>query len=294
LFGVTKALPHKNIEYYEKWINNGYYAGMTYLSTQHLEQKRDPANLLSNAKSILCFGASYNSNIPYSFERKNKPIISRYALNKDYHIVLEAKLNNIISATKIFFDIDFNYRICVDSSPLLERSYCADAGFGWIGKNGCLINRRLGSFFFVAEVLVDIEFDTKESLYEDRCGNCRKCIDTCPTNAIVDDKTIDARKCISYIMIENKTDIPQEFIGKTNGFVFGCDICQEACPWNNIIVTTRMKEFMPKKEIIDLDWETCEKLTEDDFNHIFKDSPVKRAKYEGFMRNVRFNLTNKP
>lgn len=263
---------------------------MTYLK-RHSALKEDPSNLLDGVKTVLCFGALYNSSLPYSiYDKENRPGISRYALNYDYHDILRKKLYALIDEVKKEFEIDFSYRVCVDSAPILERSYSVDAGLGWIGKNGNLINPDIGSFFFLSEILTDIDFEPNKNIIKDKCGKCKLCMEACPTGAITSERVIDSSKCLSYLTIENKKEIPEEFKNKTKGFVFGCDICQEVCPWNKKAPITRIEEFKPRDEILELSWEQCRNLTGEDFQRIFKKNPVKRTKYKGFMRNVRFNL----
>jgi len=244
---------------------------------------------MKNAKTILCFAVSYNSHYPYSNKQSTtQPKISRYALNKDYHKVLKKKLKTLMNQTKSHFGIDFDYRICVDSAPLLERSYAVRSGLGWIGKNGCLINKRLGSFIFLAEVLINLELEADKPIDKSYCGKCRKCIDACPNSAIVSEKQVDCSKCISYLTIEHKGKIDKQKynFSLSKGFIFGCDICQEVCPWNKDIPITRMSEFLPRDEILNLDWDSCLNITEEEFERMFSGSPVKRAKYQGFKRNI--------
>lgn len=294
-FGIAKAKPNEDIKHYNEWLSHQYNAGMDYLE-RHSILKSDTAYVMKSAKSVLCFAVCYNTDYPYSVEpQDNKakpaypPKISRYALNKDYHNVLRKKLNTLMKQTKTNFKTDFDYRICIDSAPILERSYAVKAGLGWIGKNACLINKRLGSFVFLAEVLTDLELETDKAYEKSYCGNCRKCIEACPNKAIVDEKQINCHRCLSYLTIEHKGYIDTKLYNpkSARGFIFGCDTCQEVCPWNKDAPITRMSEFMPREEILNLDWERCKNMTEEEFRHIFQNNPVKRTKYKGFMRNIK-------
>lgn len=299
LFGVTASNSHPDIDYYKKWIKNKYHAKMSYLE-KHTKLKSNPEMLLYGVKSILSFAASYNTNVPYSINEKRpfeKPRVSRYALNYDYHDVLAKKLKKLMSEVQSETKFNFKYRICVDSAPILERSYAVASGLGWIGKNGSLVNKKLGSFFFLAEVLTDIEIRTENypmkqntTLAKNYCGKCQRCIDACPTGAIVSEKIIDSSRCLSYLTIENKETISKEYKNKTNGFIFGCDICQEVCPYNKITPITRIKEFLPRQEIVNLEWNQCRNLTEEVFRKIFRKNPVKRTKYKGLMRNINLHF----
>jgi epoxyqueuosine reductase len=263
---------------------------MSYLK-RHAPLKADPNNIINGVKSILCFGAVYNPDAPYSVNEKDpdRLFISRYALNCDYHNILRKKLYHIMYEVKTKFKLDFNFRICIDSAPLLERSYSVDAGLGWIGKNGCLINKELGSFIFLSEVLIDVSIPADKPYESNYCGNCRRCIDACPTGAIINDGVIDATKCISYLTIENKVEIPPEMIDKANGFIFGCDVCQEVCPYNREAPLTRIDEFKPRPEIANMDRLDYETMDKDNFIRIFRKNPVKRTGFEGLKRNIRWN-----
>ncbi len=292
IFGVTKAKSHEHIEHYKDWINDGLHADMEYLE-RHSLLKSDPKYVMEGAKSVLCFGAIYNSDVPYSVNEDdpNKLYISRYALNYDYHDVLKTKLYKMMNEIKEKTSCDFEFRICTDSAPLLERSYALSSGLGWIGKNSCLINKDHGSFFFLAEVLVNIDLPYDEPLNRNYCTKCRRCIDACPTGAIIRDRVIDSSKCISYLTIENKGEIDKDLQKKAkangNKFIFGCDVCQEVCPYNRKATLTRIEEFKPRPEIMSLRRKDYNNLTLDEFRRIFKKSPVKRAKYDGLMRNIR-------
>lgn len=287
LFGVTNAVPHPDIKYYNKWVSEGFYADMDYLK-RHETLKATPLNIMSDAKSILCFGVSYNNNYPYSHEYSgNNPLISRFALGYDYHIILRSKLKLFMQELKSISGIDFDFRICVDSAPILERSYCVSAGLGWIGRNGTLINETYGSFIFLAEVLINIQLEEDKPIVSDFCKTCGKCVNACPTGAITDDRTIDARKCLSYLTIEHRGEFPDFIKGLDSKVIFGCDVCQEVCPFNKDIPYTRMKELTPRSEILNITREDCFNMTKRDFTETFRKNSVKRAKYDGFIRNIK-------
>ncbi len=293
LFGVTHSLPHNSIEKYKSWISNGYHGSMEFLK-RHISLKTDPKNIMENAKSVLCFGAVYNPDIPYSVDNINhdKFYISRYAQNQDYHDVLRKKLYKLIDEIMNHFNINFKFRICIDSAPLLERSYSVEAGLGWIGKNGCIINKDLGSFIFLSEVLIDFDLPIDKPYDKEYCGNCKRCIEACPTKAILPNRTIDTTKCISSVTIENDNDIPDEIKDKANGFIYGCDVCQEVCPFNKNAPITRINEFKAREEILKMSPKDFEGLSKEKFNKLFHKNPVKRIKYENLMKNINWNLRN--
>ena len=267
----------------ETWLDNGYNAGMSYME-KNLEKRTNPSLLVENSRSVIIAGLNYYQPLK---DDSSVPRFSKYALGKDYHSVLKDMLYDLLEYIKSK-EPGVNARVFVDSAPVLEKSLAVNSGLGWYGKNTMLINKELGSYLFLGEIISSIGLDNDEPYKKDHCGSCTKCIDACPTGAILDGKIIDSNKCISYLTIENRNEIPAVFRGKINGNVFGCDICQDVCPWNTIAKETMVDDFKPLPEIMSFSREQWENITEDQFNSIFCDSPVQRAGYEGFKRNLSF------
>ena len=254
LAGITPALPSPDFARYQTWVARGMAGKMGYLTDRRADVRSDPRNLLPSAKSILCLGKLYNTDHPLSTDADPaEPWISRYAWGRDYHDVLREGMQSIIDQIQIRAGAPFEYKLCVDTAPLLERSYARAAGLGWIGKNTCLINQDQGSWFFLSEILLSIELDA-DAPPADRCGTCARCIEACPTDAIVTSQEalggymIDARRCISYLTIELKAPIPEPLRPGVGRHVFGCDICQDVCPWNSRAPFTAEKAFEPHSE----------------------------------------------
>ncbi len=277
----------------KRWQARGFAGEMTYLTDRRGDMRGDPRNLLPEAKSILCVGKLYNTSAPHTDGNPDAGWISRYAWGLDYHDILREGLKNLVGRIAEVHGEPFESKICVDTAPLLERSYARAAGLGWIGKNTCLINQRQGSWFFLGEVLLSIPL-APDTPPPDRCGTCRRCIDACPTDAIVGDGsggwTVDSRLCISYLTIEKRGEIPTELAEETGNHIFGCDICQDVCPWNRQAPVSSDSRFTTSQ--ISRDLEDLALLTEDDFRQFFRHSPVWRAKYEGFLRNVAIAMGN--
>lgn len=288
--GIAKAEFLKEEEQHlENWLNNGMHGKMAYMEN-HFDKRLDPCKLVEGAVSVIVLGFNY---FPVKeMPAQNNYIISKYAYGKDYHFVIKEKLKTLIDGLKEAAG-DFQARAFVDSAPVLERAWAVRAGLGWIGKNSLLINPKLGSFFFLAEIITDLELDFDRPKNNDFCGACRNCIDACPTGAIVSPKVVDARKCLSYLTIESKDEIPEEFAGKFNDRIFGCDICQDVCPWNRFSKPCSEPQFTPVQQLTGLSKDDWENLREDDFLRIFKDSAVKRTKFTGLMRNIRFAKISK-
>jgi epoxyqueuosine reductase len=288
--GISKSeFLEKEAESLKKYLDNGFHGNMKYMEN-HFEKRVNPALLHERTKSVISLLFNY-----FSIEKQiddQTPIISKYAFGKDYHIILKDKLNKLIEfIEKIAGKI--NARAFVDSAPILEKAWAQKAGLGWIGKNGNLINKNFGSFFFIAEILIDLELEYNTETTKDYCGNCTRCIDACPTKAIVSPGIVDARKCISYLTIELKEEIPAEFKDKMRNRVFGCDICQDVCPFNKKAIPNSEPEFQPSTELLQLsqdEWHNLDKIT---FSKLFKNSAVKRTKYEGLKRNLDFLKTHK-
>ena len=281
--GISKARHlHEEEEKFEKWLSQGYQGSMNYLE-KNLDKRLDPRKLVPGAQSVISL--SYNYFPKEKIDKKNNFILSKYAYGKDYHKVIRKKLKILFNYIKEKIG-DIDGRVFVDSAPVHERAWAKLSGIGWIGKNSLLINERKGSYFFLAEIICDLELEY-DTITKDRCGKCTKCIDACPTDAITSAQVIDANKCISYLTIENKKEIPNELKSNLNDAIFGCDICQDVCPWNKFSRPHNEDSFKPKKELSSLRKRDWIELTEDTFNKIFEGSAVKRAKYEGIIRNIK-------
>jgi epoxyqueuosine reductase len=288
--GISRAdLLKEDAEKLGKWLGNGMQAGMHYMEN-HFEKRTDPRLLFENAKSVI--SVLYNYYPKTKIQEENNYKISKYAYGKDYHQIIKQKLNQLIEFVRTEAG-EINARAFTDSAPVLDRAWAARAGLGWIGKNTNLINRKQGSFFFIGEIITDLELDYDGKKIENFCGTCTKCIDACPTGALKPYE-VDARKCISYLTIENKEEyIPSELKGRFDDWIFGCDICQDVCPWNRFSKPHDEPAFDPPDILTQLRKPDWNNLTEEQFRKVFKDSPVKRSKYKGLIRNIRFvNLMN--
>ena len=288
LAGVARAEPISD-EYalYSTWTAAGMAGEMRYLTDRRAEVRRDPRNLLAGGRSVICAGKLYNQPLPEA--RDGHAVFSRYALGRDYHEVLREALE--LFANKLAALEPHEWKICVDTAPLLERSYARQAGLGWIGRNTCLINEPLGSWFFLGEIVTTLALEP-DSPPPDRCGTCTRCIEACPTQAIVPrdgNWTLDSRRCISYLTIELRGSMPEEQRGSLGQHVFGCDICQEVCPWNARAPETDEPAFAPRYDPAPL-LEELAALTREQFHERFRHTPVTRAKFEGLLRNVTLAL----
>ena len=267
----------------EQWLNKGYQGGMAYME-RHFDLRIDPRKLVPGAKSVITLLLNY---FPSEQQQADAPKIAKYAYGTDYHFVIKDKLNELLAfiTEKIGAVMGRGF---VDSAPVLERSWAVRSGLGWVGKNGNVLTRQSGSFFFIATLITDLDLIADAPFATDHCGTCTRCIDACPTQAIVSPTEIDAGKCISYLTIELKDAlIPGEFHNKMEGWMFGCDICQDVCPWNRFAKETKETAFTPIPEILNLSLKEWEGMGEEMFNKIFKNSPLKRTKWKGMMRNVR-------
>lgn len=272
----------------ENWLNQGYHGSMQYMEN-HFDLRIDPSRLVPGAKSVITFLLNY---YPARQPEQQNPKISKYAWGKDYHEVIKKKLNLLLSLINEHIG-EIHGRGFVDSAPVLERSWAQRSGLGWIGKNGNLLTKQQGSFFFIATLIVDLELDYDDPFAKDYCGSCRKCIDSCPTNAIQEDKVIDGSQCISYFTIELKDQlIPGELKGKFDNWLFGCDTCQDVCPWNRFATPSTEREFSALPGIFNFTSSDWEALTEDTFKQLFRHSPLKRAKLQGIQRNLKFLQAN--
>ncbi len=271
----------------EQWLSKGMHGKMQYMEN-YFDQRIDPSLLVHGARSVITLLMNY---FPSQEPNPNTPKISKYAYGKDYHEVIKEKLNLFLQLLKENIG-EINGRGFVDSAPVLERTWAQKTGLGWVGKNGNLINKQSGSFFFIATLIVDIELMYDDPFAKDYCGTCTRCIDSCPTDAILDNKVVDGSKCISYFTIELKDEIlPEEMKGKFQNWMFGCDICQDVCPWNRFSKPTQEPAFTPIYEVLNLSTKEWQSLTEDGFKRIFAHSPLKRTKFKGIQRNLKFIST---
>jgi epoxyqueuosine reductase len=266
----------------QNWLINGFHAEMHYMQN-HFEKRLDPTKLVEGAKSIIVVLLNYFPK-QYPFENK-KYKIARYALGKDYHFVVKEKLQKLLKDINEQIG-NVNGRAFVDSAPVLERAWALEAGLGWIGQNSLLLSKKLGSYVFIGELLVDIELAYDTPQLNEYCGTCRKCIEACPTKAIIANKIVDSNKCISYQTIENKGEITLEISEQLKGRIFGCDICQEVCPFNKRSTQHNTIEFNPSQNLSDISDSELENISEEKFQQLFYKSPVKRAKYKGLKRNI--------
>lgn len=267
----------------ETWLKNGYQADMGYME-RHFDLRIDPAKLVPGAKSVVTLLMNY---YPAAQQTSAAPRVARYAYGTDYHFVIREKLNSLLAYIREHIG-EVAGRGFVDSAPVLERSWAVNSGLGWVGKNGNLLSKQTGSYFFIATLICDLPLVADPPFTTDHCGSCTRCLDACPTGAIVAPAEVDASRCISYLTIELKDAlIPSGFHDKMAGWMFGCDICQEVCPWNRFAKPNNEPAFTAIPEILNLsvgEWET---MTEDTFNRIFRQSPLKRAKWSGIHRNLR-------
>ncbi len=281
LAGIARAGELADFDRYQAWIEKGMAGRMGYLADHRAGVRADVRNLMPSARSVLCVGKRYNT----VYEPHAGGRIARYAAGRDYHFVLKDALQELVEG--LLLRAPFDYHICIDSAPLLERSLAREAGLGWIGKNTCLINEPAGSWFFLAEVVTSLELDAGAPP-PDRCGTCTRCIEACPTQAIVpagEGWTLDARRCISYLTIELKGPIPQEMEAGVGDHVFGCDICQEVCPWNARAPLAKDGWF-EAPEVFSRTAEEWRGLSKVEFKDAFGETPVARARYDGFCRNL--------
>ncbi len=268
----------------EKWLNDGYHGTMHYMEN-YFDLRTDPSRLVPGAKSVITLLLNY---YPQQKQQIDSPKIAKYAYGKDYHEIIRGKLNSLVQSIKLNIG-EINGRGFVDSAPVLERSWAQRSGLGWIGKNGNLINKQKGSFFFIATLITDLELQYDDPFAKDYCGTCTKCIDECPTEAILDNKVIDGSKCISYFTIELKDQlIPEKMKGKFNNWMFGCDVCQDVCPWNRFSQANNEPQLNPITEILNFSLKDWNDLTEESFKNIFRHSPLKRSKFAGIKRNLKF------
>lgn len=294
LAGVTTPDPPTHYSTFEKWLAQGHHGTMGYLATDTARARRaDPNEILPECKSILVLATPYNPPFPSreqaSVRDKSEARIASYARGEDYHSVLPVRMAELIQFIEKQVKRKIRSRWYTDTGPVLERDLAQRAGIGWIGKNTCLINQKLGSYFFISEIFLDLELEPDPPFVTDHCGTCTRCITACPTDCILPDRTLDATRCISYLTIELKEDIPVELREKIGSWVFGCDICQMVCPWNRF-APVGDPAFMDEQPPPSLTGELT--LAPQTFNQRFKRTPVARAKRRGYLRNVAVALGN--
>lgn len=251
----------------------------------NFDKRLDPRKLVDGARSVISVALNY-----YTDQKQtdpHAPKISRYAFGEDYHSVIKEKLNSLMRIIRDEIG-EVNGRAFVDSAPVLDKAWAKKAGFGWLGKNTNLINKQSGSFFFLAELITDLELEYDVAPAKDHCGTCTRCIDACPTEAIVAPYMLDGSRCISYLTIELKEELPAEFKGKTDNWMFGCDICQDVCPWNKFSIIHREPAFLPQADLLQMTNTDWQEITEEVFQKVFKNSAVKRTKFKGLKRNISF------
>lgn len=276
----------KETDHLRKWLGTGFQAGMGYME-KNLERRKNVKYILPAAKSIISLGLNYFTPEEYSGE-KNKGKVSRYAWGKDYHLIIWKKLDELIGRlTEI--DSSFEAKSYVDTGPVMDKAWAVRAGLGWQGKHSNIINRNYGSWFFIANIICNKGFNYPE-IETDHCGSCTACIDECPTGAIVNEYVVDANKCISYLTIENKSEIQDEYTGKFDNWIFGCDVCQDVCPWNNKFSKVTHLEGFVNSGNKEFSLDEIKNMSGGEFKRRFKESPILRARLKGFLRNAKFVL----
>lgn len=266
----------------ENWLNRNMNGQMAYMEN-HFDKRLDPTLLVDDAKSVISLLLNY---YPTEIQNQHSFKISKYAYGQDYHFVIKDKLKDLLRFIQTEIG-EVSGRVFVDSAPVLDKAWAAKSGLGWIGKNSNLITRQIGSFYFIAELIIDLELEY-DKVTTDHCGSCTACLDACPTQAIVAPYVVDGSKCISYFTIELKEQIPYDMKGKFDDWMFGCDVCQDVCPWNKFSKAHEEPLFNPNPELLSYSKKDWEEITDDIFKKIFKNSAVKRTKLEGLQRNIQF------
>ena len=286
--GISKAdFLEEEAPRLEQWLNRNMHGQMSYMEN-HFDKRLDPRLLVPGAKSVVSLLLNY-----YNSEKQQDalaPKISKYAYGSDYHFVIKEKLNLLLQFIQSHIG-EVDGRVFVDSAPVLDKAWARKSGLGWIGKNSNLINKNSGSFYFIAELIVDLELE-EDGPIKDYCGSCTRCIDACPTDAIIAPYVVDGSKCISYFTIELKENIPADVNGKLDNWVFGCDVCQDVCPWNRFAKDHSEAHFKPSEELFGMTKSDWYELTEETFKKVFKGSAVKRTKFSGLKRNLDFIKTS--
>ena len=266
-----------------QWLSQKKQGEMAYMEN-HFDMRLDPRKLVDGAKSVISLSYNYFTNAKQG--DPNAPKISKYAYGEDYHFVVKNKLKSLLAIIQTEIG-NVNARVFVDSAPIMEKAWAQQSGLGWIGKNANLINQQNGSFFFLAEIIIDIDL-SYDAPVTDHCGTCTKCIDACPTEAIVAPYVVDGSKCISYFTIELKNEFPKEMKGKFENWMFGCDICQDVCPWNKFAKPHQENLFEPSNDLLSMSKREWQEITQETFQVLFKNSAVKRTKFEGLKRNINW------
>jgi epoxyqueuosine reductase len=294
LVGITTPDPPPHTDIYQKWLEAERHGEMGYLETDRaLRRRKNPLEILPECKSILVAGMNY---LPEGLIQKAfHPRVSAYAQGEDYHDVIVARFQELVDFIQSLVPFSFPHRIYTDTGPILERELGQRAGLGWIGKNTCLIHPQMGSYFFLGEILLALELEFDQPFEKDYCGSCTRCLDACPTECILPDRTLDAPRCISYLTIELKNSIPPALRSSIGDWIFGCDRCQEVCPWNNRFAQpTSQAAFLPNPKITHASLADFLELSEESFRSHFHHSPLKRAKWQGILRNAAINAGNNP
>lgn len=286
--GISKVeFLEKEAHELEGWLKKNYHGKMKYMEN-HFDKRLNPALLVDGAKSVISVLLNY---FPEKDLFKDKGLkISKYAYGTDYHFVIRDKLKELLNFIELEIGTEVSSRCFTDSAPVLDKAWAQRSGLGWIGKNANLLSKQVGSFFFIGEIILDVDLDYDRPV-SDHCGTCTKCIDACPTDAIVQPYVVDGSKCISYLTIELKDQIlPKDFAGQMDDWVFGCDICQDVCPWNRFSLAHQVEAFKPHEKLEKID---LEELSQDTFNELFRQSAIKRTKFKGLKRNIDFVLSNR-
>ena len=281
--GISKAgFLEKEAPRLEKWLKNNSHGQMTYMEN-HFDKRLDPTLLVDGAKSVVSLLLNY---YPSELQKEDSYKISKYAYGQDYHSVIKEKLKELLFSIQEQIG-EVSGRAFVDSAPVLDKAWAAKSGLGWIGKNSNLITQKVGSFYFIAELIIDLDLEYDFST-TDHCGTCTACLDACPTQAIIAPYQVDGSKCISYYTIELKNNLPTNMKGKFDDWAFGCDVCQDVCPWNRFSKPHNEPLFDPNPELLSFSKKDWEEITSETFQKVFKNSPLKRTKFEGLKRNLNF------
>lgn len=281
--GISKAgFLEQEAPRFEDWLSKGSHGEMKFME-EHFDKRLDPRLLVDDAKSVVSFLINY---YPSESQNKESYKISKYAYGKDYHNVIKKKLIRLLKVLRVEIG-EISGRAFIDIAPIMDKAWATKSGLGWMGKSSNLITQQVGSFYFIAELIIDLELEYDTPI-TDHCGTCTACIDACPTQAIIEPYKVDGSKCISYFTIELKNNLPQEAKGKMDDWMFGCDICQDVCPWNRFSKPHNEPLFNPNQELLSFSKKDWEEITEDTFEKVFKGSPIKRTQYKGLMRNINF------
>ena len=281
--GISKAdFLEEEASHLEKWLKNNHHGEMKYMEN-YFDKRLDPRLLVEGSKSVISLSYNY---FPEEKLQKENFKIAKYAYGEDYHEVIKEKLRNLVAELQEEIG-EFSFRVFVDSAPVLEKAWAKKSGIGWVGKNSNLITKKYGSFYFLAEIICDLDL-VEDSPVTDHCGSCTKCIDSCPTQAIISDKIIDGSKCISYATIELKDQIPDFFKDKMDDWMFGCDVCQDVCPWNRFSAPTLEEKFQPNSQLKNFTKQEWKDITQEVFSSVFRKSAIKRTKFAGLKRNLDF------